>query len=124
MSKWCLFALIIVLSGCSVIAPPKYSETEYVTLARMSTVVELGKCDAPTTKKLLSYTVFLDHYTKHLPNNSDTQQAVLIIRKQVTELDAKIKQGSEISDTYCQTKLTIIGETIDALAASSGGKAQ
>lgn len=122
MGIWVIVLVCLLSVGCGVISPPRFSETEYRALAQLSATVDQGHCDLATTQQLMSSVVFLDHYTKYLPNNGETHNSIVTIRKQIEGLKLKVTQGDTITETYCQTKLAIIGDTIDALAQASGGK--
>lgn len=114
--------LLLFISACGALFPSHYNETEYRTLAEIATVVSLGTCDRTTTQKLISQTVFLDHYTKHLSGDKSTHDAVVLIHEMVGDLYKRVETEQPISETFCTRKLQLIGQAVDTLQQASGGK--
>lgn len=117
-----LFILMLFTSACGALFPSHYNETEYRTLAEIATVVSLGTCDRATTEKLMTQTVFLDHYTKHLSGDKSTHDAVVLIHEMVRDLYKRVETEQPISETFCTRKLQLIGQAVDTLQQASGGK--
>lgn len=123
-----LLASMLVLSGCSlsgIISPPRFNETEYRTAAEIATIIELNnKCDEGTVKELWNKTTFLEHYTKYLPNNENAYESASIIRSQLMDLMTHLHSEKGISETFCQRKLQLLLDTVEAMQHGSGGKLQ
>jgi hypothetical protein len=112
---------MLVMTGCTIISPPRYSETEYRTLAEMATVVDLGTCDKDTVTKLGTMAAFLENYTKYQSNNTASFESAVSIREQVKDLSQRVGE-KVLSETFCSRKLQVLKETIGAMQHGSGGK--
>lgn len=121
MKSLLVLVLIGSLVGCGVISPPKYSETEYTTLAQIATTAELGHCDIATTEKLVAQTTFLSHYTHYQPSNHDTYESALMIQTIVEELHKRVI-AKDVTEFYCTTKLQLITVTVNTIQQASGSK--
>jgi len=114
----CGVLMVTMLVGCAVISPPKYYETEYRTIAEIATVLDLGTCDKETIDKLVTLSAFLDHYSRHLPNNEQTWESATLFRGQVKDLAGR----SSVSETFCKLKLQVMRETVEVIQQGAGGK--
>ena len=110
--KKIILALVIFISGCSVLnGPANFDNNEYGLASRiftLSEVYKIGCADADKTKKNFDELAFLSmeliNYSDDIPNNQDTVALIAPMHKMITEADIKFNTEGHTA-TYCKLKL-------------------
>jgi len=125
------FALIVVLlSGCSMIAP-KYDNNEYKLLVSLEVDSRLlvKDCSDPQLvqhrlKHMVNTSELFFTYTFYIPHNDDTYEMAKILRTNINELKERYSQESPPSKFYCGIKSKILIESTQRALEAVGSKVE
>lgn len=118
--KALLLCIILMFSGCAIISPPTYHETEYGNYIEIAIAASEGICNSDETQKLAALSTRAGLYSKYLPNNELMAQASDQMDKSIQSLRA----NQDPSKNYCQMKLRVIKQMATTLAQAAGGKSK
>ena len=121
MKKLYILTIVILLAGCSMLAP-KFDGIEYNEFVKINTHAEYlaEECGTGGEFHRLKYMKFgsasLLTYATHIPNNEEIIGMAKIINDDILEMD---KRGHDMSVTYCQLKakqlLIKLDEALDSI---------
>lgn len=114
-----LFALTLLLCGCSILFVPTWQEREYNELIHIAALSLRGTCSPLQNQELLDMSTHLVFYTQYLPNNTKINIGAVNMDKTIQELYA---MPQPISQVFCTFKLRIIHAMATTLAEASGSK--
>jgi len=118
MLKTVLLCVLLFLSGCAIITPPTYHETEYSNLIEIAAVSSKGVCTPEQTEKLANLSTRAALYSKYLPNNELMEEGTALMDKSIHSLSLTPSP----SLVYCSLKLRAIKNMATTLAEAVGGK--
>ncbi len=121
MQKLYILTIIVLLAGCSMLAP-NFDNHEYSGFVTLNTHAEYLKEECGTGGEFhrLKFMKFksasLLTYATHIPNNAEIIGMATIINDDILEMD---KRGHDMSVTYCQLKakqlLIKLNEALDSI---------
>ena len=109
MKKIYLLAIVMLISSCAMLTPPKFDNVEYYQFAVLNTHASWLKEECGTDAfpeillkmKLWSRTLLT--YGIHLQNNHEITQFITIIDNDIQEIITRYKEKG-MSKTYCELK--------------------
>jgi len=119
------FVFALIISGCSIITPPTYHETEYSQFIDIADLASHGSCDHATTRTLRDLSNRAVLYSTFLPHNELMAEAASLMNKTINSLNQRANSPNSeqsLDDAYCRLKLSIITTMSLSLAEAAGGK--
>jgi hypothetical protein len=116
-----LLLAALLLSGCSIISVPEWSETEYNELVTIAAVSSSGVCTVEQTERLFELSRHLKFYTASLPDNKLIAEGANNMLSTVDALNREAHQGT-VSRMYCSLELNTIMQMANAMSRASGKK--
>jgi len=108
---------------------PKYDNNEYELLVRLEVDSRLlvADCEDPELvrarlRSMVDTSEMFFTYTFYIPHNDDTYNLAQIVRKNISELDARYKKESPPSRTYCGIKARVLIENTQRALEAVGSK--
>jgi len=122
MKKLYLVSIVVLLTGCSLLAP-SFDNNEYEQFVKLNSEAVFLKAQCGTTDMSTGLTAMkyntgnLLTYATYLPNNEEITSMAKIIDNDVQEL---IDRGDNMSKTYCELKFDQIMIKLDEALDSVG----
>jgi len=120
-----IFASLILasfLSGCSILSMSKYDTNEYLVVTEIRTLSSIAKSncnDQVATKNAVNAifykTLLFKNFTEKLEYNQDTIKAATGVYDIVKGMKDRYDNETEISEAYCNLKMTAIESTSAAI---------
>jgi len=114
-----LFALTLLLCGCSVLLVPTWQEREYNELVQIAAMSTTSTCSQEENLELLNLSTHLVLYTEFLPHNEQIHKGMVLLHGTIQSL---IELPQPISPTMCTFKRRIIRAMSRSLASASAEK--
>lgn len=114
--------LIIFLTGCSILSLSKYDTNEYLVVAEIRTLSSISRStcnDFNTTKTAVNTiyykTLLFKNFSEKLEYNQDTVKAASGVLDIVKSMKDRYDNETEVSEAYCNLKMTAIENTSAAI---------
>lgn len=114
--------LALTLNGCSTLSLSKYDNIEYFIVSEMRTLSTIAKTscdDFNLTKENVNTLYFksalFKNYAEKFEYNQDTTKAATGVHDIIKGMKDRYNTETEISETYCNLKMTAIESTTSAI---------
>lgn len=117
--KILLAFMLLIMSGCAIISPPRYHESEYAYFIEIAALASESTCTIEERHRFTQLANRASLYSANLPNNELMAKGADALWTSVVELE----QAKTVTPVFCQLKLRIVKEIATTLATAAGGKA-